>query len=151
MNPSALEVYQRFIWNGEHAELAKYLFDDPVEIMGGFVERARKVREKYDSTTWHSEDRREDAIKAINDANRRLGGLTPKTKDSIEQLYMGAVEAGHQSIVMGGPCYILNKAASALSLASINSPPSSSSRIMTWFNQNSSTAEHQTWDMKAIL
>jgi uncharacterized protein YllA (UPF0747 family) len=119
MNPSALEVYQHFIWKGEHSDMAKHLFDGPVITMGGFIERARKIREEYASTGWHTEERREEAIKIIRNANRRLGSLTPKVTESIEQLHMGSVEAGHQSIVMGGPCYVLNKAASALSLASM--------------------------------
>ncbi|MHA2385003.1 MAG: bacillithiol biosynthesis protein BshC [Candidatus Thorarchaeota archaeon] len=119
MNPSALEIYQRFVWKGEHSDLAKDLFDVPVRTMSGFIERAKKIREGYSNTGWHTEERKEEAIKAIRNANRRLGSLTPKVAESIEKLYGGTVEAGHQSIVMGGPCYVLNKAASALSLMSM--------------------------------
>ena len=65
MNPSALEIYQRFVWKGEHSGLAKNLFDVPVRTMRGFIERAKKIREGYSNTGWHTEERKEEAIKAI--------------------------------------------------------------------------------------
>lgn len=70
---------------------------------------------------WHTPDRVEKTRKALLDMNRRIGALTPRVKEAIEQLQGGAVEAAHQSVVMGGPCYILNKAATAVSVARIGS------------------------------
>jgi len=114
-----LDVYQRYIWKGEFSALAEYLYDRPILTMGGISERARTVLDEYSKLNWHTPERMEDTRKALLDRNRRLGALTPKVKESIEHLHEGAVESAHQSVVMGGPCYILNKAATAVSVASM--------------------------------
>ncbi len=119
MNPSVLDVYQRFIWSGELSELAEYLYDTPPVTMEGIIEKARVILDGYSKLNWHTPERAKKTRKALLDMNRRLGALTPKVKESIKHLHAGAVEAAHQSIVMGGPCYILNKAATALGIASI--------------------------------
>ncbi|MHA1937116.1 MAG: bacillithiol biosynthesis protein BshC [Candidatus Thorarchaeota archaeon] len=121
MKASIIDVYQQFIWKDELNDLAKYLYDSPVITMGAIVEKAPGLLQRYSKTDWHSEERVEKTGKAIEEANRRLGTLTPKVKDAIDLLQDGAVEAAHQSVVLGGPCYILNKAATAKSVASFGS------------------------------
>ncbi|MFW9846319.1 MAG: bacillithiol biosynthesis BshC [Candidatus Thorarchaeota archaeon] len=121
MRPSVLDVYQRYIWKGDHTELAEYLFSHPPVKMGSIAEKARSILEGYSMLDWHSPDRAEITRKVLLDTNKGLGALTPKVKESIERLQGGAVEAAHQSVVMGGPCYILNKAATAVSVANIGS------------------------------
>jgi uncharacterized protein YllA (UPF0747 family) len=120
LDPSILDVYQRYIWKGELSDLAEYLYNRPILTMGGISERARTVLDEYSRFNWHTPERMEDTHKALLDRNRRLGALTPRVKESIEHLHEGAVEAAHQSVVMGGPCYILNKAATAASVASMS-------------------------------
>jgi uncharacterized protein YllA (UPF0747 family) len=118
---SIMEVYQQFIWKGELNDLATYLYDSPVTTMGAVATRAYSLLQRYSNTDWHIEERLERTARALREANRRLGILTPKVKETIDHLQEGAVEAAHQSVVMGGPCYILNKAATAKSIATFGS------------------------------
>ncbi|NHJ13028.1 MAG: bacillithiol biosynthesis BshC [Candidatus Thorarchaeota archaeon] len=121
MDPSVTNVYQNFIWNGTMDQLASELYDTPVLTLGSVRERALQILEGYDSTNWHSDERRKKSVDAIVDINRRLGALTPDVREGIERLFDGAIEAAHQSVVMGGPGYVLNKVATAKRIALLNS------------------------------
>ncbi|MFX0056660.1 MAG: bacillithiol biosynthesis BshC, partial [Candidatus Hermodarchaeota archaeon] len=121
MKASIMEVYQQFIWKDELNDLATHLYDSPVITMGAIATKAPSLLQRYSNTDWHTEERLERTARALREANRRLGILTPKVKEAIEHLQEGAVEAAHQSVAMGGPCYILNKAATARSIATFGS------------------------------
>ncbi|MFQ5831956.1 MAG: bacillithiol biosynthesis BshC [Candidatus Thorarchaeota archaeon] len=119
MNPSVSEVYQRFVWNEELSELASKLYDTPALTMGAVFDETPPLLERYAKTQWHSGEKKTHVVEALISANRRLGVLTPKVKANISKLYNGVVEAGHQTIVLGGPCYILNKAATIARIAAL--------------------------------
>ncbi|MHA1902704.1 MAG: bacillithiol biosynthesis protein BshC [Candidatus Thorarchaeota archaeon] len=121
MNPSVVEVYLNYIWNDTNIELAKGLYDSPPLRIGDLQQRAPNLLKDYDKTGWHSDERSELLKKILIRINRKLGGLTPKVKINIEKISNGAIEAAHQSIVLGGPSFILNKAATAERLATLNS------------------------------
>ncbi len=119
MDLGIVEVYQDFIWKGGFAELAEKLYDNPVVTMGGFGERAPAIVSTYAKMGWHTNERMEMLRRALEDLNQHLNGLTPKVKAAIERIPEGVVEASHQSVAMGGPCYILNKAASARKISAL--------------------------------
>jgi uncharacterized protein YllA (UPF0747 family) len=119
MDLGVVEVYQDFVWKGGSAELAERLYDIPVLTMGGFVERAPSIVDTYAKIGWHTDERIETLQRALEDLNRHLDCLTPKVKSAIERIPEGVIEASHQSVVLGGPCYILNKAASTRKLSTI--------------------------------
>jgi len=119
MDLGIVEVYQDFIWKGGSAELAEKLYDIPVRTIEGFVERTPRIASTYRSVGWHTDERMEMLRRALMDANRHLNCLTPDVRLAIEHLSQGVVEASHQSVAMGGPCYILNKAATARRIAAL--------------------------------
>jgi hypothetical protein len=120
MNPSVSEVYQQFVWKGNLPELAARLYNSPPSTMGGISDRATGLLDKYSETQWHTEDRRKRVSEALISINSELGTLTPKVEENIGRLHKGAVEAAHQSIVLGGPCFVLNKAATATGIANLS-------------------------------
>lgn len=75
----------------------------------------------YRAAGWHTEDRMQQIRKTLSRVNRRLGCLTPRVKKNIEILTHGAIESAHQSVVIGGPSFILNKAVTAERIAALNS------------------------------
>ncbi|TFG11478.1 bacillithiol biosynthesis BshC [Candidatus Thorarchaeota archaeon] len=120
------QAYLDYIWESKHEGLASELYNDPPIMMNDLRNRAVKLRRKYAKQEWHTDDRIVRLQAALTRINRKLGCLSPKVKRTIEKLNQGAVEAAHQSIVLGGPCYILNKAVTAERLARLNSTEESS-------------------------
>lgn len=120
MNPSVSDIYQQFVWKGNRSELAAKLYNSPPITMGSIFDRASGLLDKYSGTQWHTEDRKKIVSEALISINRELGTLTPKVKENIGRLRSGAVEAAHQSVVMGGPCFVLNKAATATRIANLS-------------------------------
>ncbi|MFX0108362.1 MAG: bacillithiol biosynthesis BshC, partial [Candidatus Hodarchaeota archaeon] len=120
MKISVSEVYQRFIWGGDEKDLAKDLYDTPAISMGAVSGKAPALLKAYTETNWHTEERTQLVIKALISANQEIGCLTNRVREVINNLENGAVEAAHQPISLGGPTYILNKAATALSLATFS-------------------------------
>lgn len=120
MNPVVSSLYNDYIWKGENAALAMDLYGDPPVTMGQFVERVEGILQGYQRIDWHGTHRLNLLKSTLIDINGKLGCLTPRVRESIENLENGAVEAAHQSVVMGGPSYILNKAATAKRLASMS-------------------------------
>lgn len=118
---SITQAYLDYIWKSKHEELASELYNDPPILMNDLRKRAVNLRKTYAEQDWHTDDRTERLQRALTRINRELGCLSPKVKKSIEKLHEGAVEAAHQSVVLGGPCYILNKAITAERLAVLNS------------------------------
>ena len=117
MDPSVMQVYQDFIWRGTNADIARRLYSSPVITLGGSAKRVKELLQRYRESGWHTEERISKAKEILTRINRGLGGLTPKVSSSISRIENGIIEAAHQSVVMGGPTYILNKAVSAERLA----------------------------------
>ncbi|NWF96912.1 MAG: bacillithiol biosynthesis BshC [Candidatus Thorarchaeota archaeon] len=117
---SVVEVYQSFIWRGTDTGLAALLYDTPPVTLGEIPPRAVRLRDRYQKTGWLTEERISKVADILTAANRRLGALTPSVKRRIEMLSEGAVEAAHQAVCMGGPVYVLNKAATAARVAAIS-------------------------------
>jgi uncharacterized protein YllA (UPF0747 family) len=114
------QVYQDYIWKGEQEELAKKLYNEPIPTLDALCERAPAVMERYRETLWHTPEKMQLVKEEITKANASIGSLTPAVEDTIATLEFGAVESAHQSVVLGGPGYILNKAATAKKVASLS-------------------------------
>jgi uncharacterized protein YllA (UPF0747 family) len=114
-------VYHEYIWNGKALDLAEYFYDTPAITLSEISIKARHVVNSYKNQNWHSSERIESLKQIFSSINHELGCLTPAVKKSIENIESGVVEAAHQSVVMGGPCYILNKGITAHITALISS------------------------------
>jgi hypothetical protein len=112
-------VYQEFIWNDKYGELALQFYGSPPKTIRKVVDNLPNLLEKYRETSWYNEGKSKRLRTIIQSANSEIGCLTPKVKENIELLDNGGIEASHQSVVMGGPCYILNKAATASIIAQL--------------------------------
>jgi uncharacterized protein YllA (UPF0747 family) len=113
LGDSVSKVYSEFIWSGLNSGLADELYGNPAVTMGETIQRVPGTLADYRKQGWHDSTREDSLVKALIEINRTLGCLTPRVRESIESLRDGAVEAAHQSVVAGGPCYVLNKAATA--------------------------------------
>lgn len=80
-------------------------------------ERIPTLKKEYRETLWHIEDRMDQLEKALISINQDLHCLNPEVESNICLLRDGAIEAAHQSVVLGGPSYILNKAVTANQVA----------------------------------
>ncbi len=118
MKPSVTNVYQEFIWNDKQPGLAADLYGPPIVTMGDIVSEFPKILADYQDRLWHTDERMKQLRKTLTKANRGLACLTPSVKENIKRLGNGVVEAAHQSVVMGGPAYILNKAITAERISS---------------------------------
>ncbi|MHA1768518.1 MAG: bacillithiol biosynthesis protein BshC [Candidatus Thorarchaeota archaeon] len=119
MPKSVQDVYHDFIWNNLNQDLAETLYDTPLVIMHDLYSRAPPILEKYRETLWHLPEKMSLLKKELISVNRNLGALTPGVHEAIETLESGAVEAAHQTVALGGPVYILNKAATAHRIATM--------------------------------
>ncbi len=119
MSPSVYKVYEEFIWNGQRAELAENLYNTPPITLDGIIDRVPALLDSYKDMLWHIPEKMNSLKKALIESNKKLGSLTPKVRENIERLDIGAVESAHQAVVMGGPVYILNKATTAAQVASL--------------------------------
>ncbi|TFG10503.1 bacillithiol biosynthesis BshC [Candidatus Thorarchaeota archaeon] len=111
-------------------EEAEYLYGKPPVHLGDLQDRAESLREDYMATDWFTDERQEKLERALRRINRKFGALTPKVSKTISNLSEGAIEGAHQSIVFGGPCYVLNKAATASRLAEL---ASSNTPVVSYF------------------
>ncbi|MFX1605133.1 MAG: bacillithiol biosynthesis BshC [Promethearchaeota archaeon] len=118
MNPSVYKVYEDFIWKGQNTDLAENLYSTPPLTLDSLVDRVPSLLDSYKDMIWHIPDKSKVLRRVLVAANKKLGCLTPKVKESIETLENGAVESAHQTVVLGGPTYILNKATTASQVAS---------------------------------
>ena len=121
MKPSVTKVYQDFIWANTSEDLAGILYNSPPTTIGSEKKNIPDLLKHYQKTGWHTEERLKQMQKTLEQVNRNLGCLTPKVKKNIETLKSGAVESAHQSVVIGGPAFILNKASTAERIAALNS------------------------------
>jgi uncharacterized protein YllA (UPF0747 family) len=116
---SVYKIYEDFIWKGQKADLAENLYNTPPLTLDALFERVPSLLNSYKDTLWHISERSSILKKVLVDTNKRLGCLTPKVIESIENLENGAVESAHQTVVLGGPAYILNKAITATKVATL--------------------------------
>lgn len=119
MKSSVYKIYEDFIWNGQNADLAEKFYATPPLTLDALIDRVPSLLNSYKDMLWHIPERTNILKKVLTDTNKRLGCLTPKVRESIENLENGAVESAHQTVVLGGPVYILNKAATATQVASL--------------------------------
>ena len=120
MNPSVYEVYENFIWKNQQPDLAETLYGTPPITLDGLVDRVPNLLELYKEMLWHIPERMDILKKALVESNRKLGSLTPKVRENIGALESGAVESAHQTVVMGGAAYILNKAVTAVQISTLS-------------------------------
>ncbi len=113
-------VYQEFIWSGTQSGLAADLYGTPIATMGEVVSEFPRILAEYKDRPWHTDKRMKLLRKTLTKANRGLACLTPSVEENIKRLGNGIVEAAHQSVVMGGPAYILNKAITAERISSFS-------------------------------
>ena len=119
LRPSVHRIYEEFIWGGKKTDLAEKLYATPPLTLDGLVDRIPSLMDSYKDMLWHLPEKMDLLKKALLETNKTLGTLTPKVRQSIETLHNGAVESAHQTVSMGGPAYILNKAATAVKVASL--------------------------------
>ena len=111
-------IYQEFIWSGTQSRLAADLYGTPIVTLGEVVSEFPRILAEYKDRLWHTDERMKLLRKTLIKANRGLACLTPSVEENIKRLGNGVVEAAHQSVVMGGPAYILNKAITAERISS---------------------------------
>lgn len=119
LNPSVYKIYEDFIWTGENKDLADKFYNTPPLTLDALAELAPTLLASYKEMLWHIPEKMEAVKKTLIEINKKLGSLTPKVKDTIEAIDRGAVESAHQTVAMGGPTYILNKAATATKVAAL--------------------------------
>ena len=112
-------VYHNFIWKGTDGDLAKTLYDSPPMAMFDIYDRASNIMEQYRETLWHLQEKMTLLKKVLQRINKEMGCLTPAVRNNIETLEFGAIESAHQTVVLGGPSYILNKAVTASRIATM--------------------------------
>jgi uncharacterized protein YllA (UPF0747 family) len=121
LKPSVFNIYQEFIWKGENPDLAEQLYNSPPISLDALTDRVPALLDAYKDTLWHIPERASILQKTLVSVNKDLGALTPKVSDSINTVSEGAVESAHQTVVLGGPSFILNKAVTAARIASLTS------------------------------
>ena len=131
MVPSVNTVLQNYIWKGEHERLAELLYDSPPVTLDGFAARASNIRNQYTKTLWHVGERMDLLEKILITSNKKIGSLTPQVEESIRALKHGAIESAHQTVVLGGPAYVLNKPITAKIIAQLCAE--NSAKFSTYF------------------
>ncbi len=119
MEQSISTVYQKFIWTNEYSELAKKLYNNPPKTFSEVVDRIPKLVTSYEATGWYSDIHLIKLREGIRSANKSFSAMTREVSENIDRLENGGIEAAHQTVAIGGPCYILNKAATASILATL--------------------------------
>lgn len=120
LTPSVYKIYEDFIWNGQNADLAEKFYATPPLTLDALVDRVPSLLQSYKDMLWHIPEKMNSLKKTLIETNKKLGSLTPRVRENIENLENGAVESAHQTVVLGGPVYILNKAATATQVASLS-------------------------------
>ena len=111
--PPAYQIYSSYIRSQGKIGLASELWGFIPHTLGEASSILPKVKSEY------LESPSLEALKKAMKKNlRRIGLLTGKTSDAIDNMHEGVIEAGQQPMLMGGPCLALNKIACAVSLAS---------------------------------
>lgn len=124
LKPSVYKIYENFIWKGEQADLAEKFYNTPPLTLDAIADRVPDLLKSYKETLWHIPEKMDTLKKALIEINKKLGSLTPKVRESIEAIDRGAVESAHQTVVLGGPAYVLNKAVTAAKVVALASEKS---------------------------
>ncbi len=120
MVPSINQVYHDFIWYRENEELAEILYNNPPITMKSIIDRVPSIINSYSEMLWHLEEKMDLLESALIKSNKKIGCLTPEVRQRISGLRSGSIEAAHQTVALGGPAYILNKAVTADRLAALS-------------------------------
>lgn len=114
--PAAYNIYSDHVRNRKSSGLATELWGHISHTIGEAAELLPKVRSEYGEVGDELE-----ALKVHMKNNmRRMGLLTGKTREAIDEMHNGVVEAGQQPNFMGGPSLVLNKISYAVSLAGMD-------------------------------
>jgi len=114
--PAAHNIYSNHVRARQSSGLATDLWGHISHTMGEAAELLPKVRGQYPDTSDELE-----ALKVhMKDNMRRMGLLTGKTREAIDGMHNGVVEAGQQPNFMGGPSLVLNKISYAISLSGMD-------------------------------
>ncbi len=111
----AYVLYSRHIEGGDSKGAAMTLWGRIPATMNDAYELLSEVREGYGEAS----DALEELRKVMKSQLRKLGILTSKAEENINQMNQGVVEAGQQPVILGGPSLILNKVAYAYSLCGL--------------------------------
>jgi uncharacterized protein YllA (UPF0747 family) len=114
--PAAYNIYADHVRDRKSTGLATELWGHISHTMGEAADLLPKARSEYGETSDELE-----ALKVHMKNNMRgMGLLTGKTRETIDEMHNGVVEAGQQPNFMGGPGLVLNKISYAVSLAGMD-------------------------------
>jgi uncharacterized protein YllA (UPF0747 family) len=114
--PAAYIIYADHVRDRKSSGLATELWGHIAHTMGEAADLLPKVRGEYGEASDGLE-----ALKVHMKNNMRgMGLLTGKTREAIDGMHNGVVEAGQQPNFMGGPSLVLNKISYAVSLAGLD-------------------------------
>ncbi len=114
--PAAYNIYADHVRDRKSSGLATELWGHISHTMGEAADLLPKARSEYGETSDELE-----ALKVHMKNNMRdMGLLTGKTRETIDEMHNGVVEAGQQPNFMGGPGLVLNKISYAVSLAGMD-------------------------------
>ena len=114
--PAAHNIYSNHVRERKTSGLATQLWGHISHTMGEAADLMPKVRGEYGDTSDELE-----ALKVHMKNNMKgMGLLTGKTREAIDEMHNGVVEAGQQPNFMGGPGLVLNKISYAVSLAGMD-------------------------------
>ncbi|MFA9496194.1 MAG: bacillithiol biosynthesis BshC [Candidatus Bathyarchaeota archaeon] len=114
--PAAYNIYADHVRDRKSSGLATELWGHISHTMGEAADLLPKARSEYGETSDELE-----ALKVHMKNNMRgMGLLTGKTREAIDEMHNGVVEAGQQPNFMGGPGLVLNKISYAVSLAGMD-------------------------------
>jgi uncharacterized protein YllA (UPF0747 family) len=114
--PAAYNIYADHVRDRKSSGLATELWGHISHTMGEAADLLPKARSEYCETSNELE-----ALKVHMKNNMRsMGLLTGKTRETIDEMHNGVVEAGQQPNFMGGPGLVLNKISYAVSLAGMD-------------------------------
>ena len=114
--PAAYNIYADHVRDRKTSGLATELWGHISHTMGEAADLLPKVRGEYGETSDELE-----ALKVHMKNNMRgMGLLTGKTREAIDEMHNGVVEAGQQPNFMGGPGLVLNTISYLVSLAGMD-------------------------------
>ncbi|MFA9436782.1 MAG: bacillithiol biosynthesis BshC [Candidatus Bathyarchaeota archaeon] len=114
--PAAYNIYADHVRDRKSSGLATELWGHISHTMGEAADLLPKARSEYGETSDELE-----ALKVHMKNNMRgMGLLTGKTREAIDEMHNGVVEAGQQPNFMGGPGLVFNKISYAVSLAGMD-------------------------------
>ncbi len=110
--PPAHNIYGNHVKEKKTDGLATQLWGHIAHTMGEAADLLPNYRDQYETT-----DELESLKKHMKNNIQRMGLLTGKTRNAIDEMHKGVIEAGQQPNFMGGPGLVLNKISYAISLA----------------------------------